>query len=165
MAPAMAFPPFVAMQHGYPAGPAVARSGLGAGAASDDPWSRGHGYGDRQADRAAAAAPALAGHHGAGACDAHVLAPAGIYPYAEKRPYARRRGTDLAADRRTLQALGIEHAVLVHSNVFNRATTDALVEMAGWQGSPPAAPVSARSSSRIPPGFTKSRHREPSQKS
>jgi hypothetical protein len=66
------------------------------------------------------------------------------------------------------QALGIEHAVPVHSNVNspdNRATIDALVETAGWQGSPPAAPVSAKSWSRIPPGFTESRRREPAQKS
>jgi hypothetical protein len=46
----------------------------------------------------------------AGACDthAHVLAPAGIYPYAEKRPHAPAPGTDLAADRRVLQPVGID---------------------------------------------------------
>ena len=72
----------------------------------------------------------------AGACDthAHVFAPAGVYPYADKRPYTPAPGTDLAAYRRMLQALGIERAVLVHSNIYgpdNRATTDALAAMAG----------------------------------
>ena len=72
----------------------------------------------------------------AGACDchAHVFAPAGVYPYAERRPYTPAPGTDLAAYRRMLQAVGIERAVLVHSNIYgpdNRATVDALVEMAG----------------------------------
>jgi predicted TIM-barrel fold metal-dependent hydrolase len=72
----------------------------------------------------------------AGACDshAHVFAPPGVYPYAERRPYTPAPGTDLAAYRRTLRALGIERAVLVHSNVYgpdNRATTDALARMAG----------------------------------
>jgi predicted TIM-barrel fold metal-dependent hydrolase len=72
----------------------------------------------------------------AGACDAHahVFAPAGVYPYADKRPYTPAPGTDLAAYRRMLQALGIERAVLVHSNIYgpdNRATTDALAAMTG----------------------------------
>lgn len=72
----------------------------------------------------------------AGACDAHahVFAPAGVYPYAERRPYTPAPGTDLAAYRRMLQALGIERAVLVHSNIYgpdNRATTDALAQTAG----------------------------------
>jgi predicted TIM-barrel fold metal-dependent hydrolase len=72
----------------------------------------------------------------AGACDshAHVFAPAGTYAYAEKRPYTPAPGTDLAAYRRMLQALGFERAVLVHSNIYgpdNRATTDALAEIAG----------------------------------
>jgi predicted TIM-barrel fold metal-dependent hydrolase len=72
----------------------------------------------------------------AGACDshAHVFAPAGIYPYVERRPYTPAPGTGLDAYRRMLQALGIERAVLVHSNVYgpdNRASTDALAAMAG----------------------------------
>ena len=72
----------------------------------------------------------------AGACDAHahVFAPAGVYAYAEKRPYTPAPGTGLATYRSMLQALGFEHAVLVHSNIYgpdNRATTDALAEMAG----------------------------------
>ena len=72
----------------------------------------------------------------AGACDthAHVFAPHGVYPYAERRPYTPAPGTDLAAYRRTLRALGIEHAVLVHSNIYgpdNRATLDALAALAG----------------------------------
>jgi 2-pyrone-4,6-dicarboxylate lactonase len=72
----------------------------------------------------------------AGACDshAHVFAPAGAYAYADLRPYTPAPGTDLAAYRKMLQALGFERAVLVHSNIYgpdNRATTDALAEMAG----------------------------------
>jgi len=72
----------------------------------------------------------------AGACDshAHVFAPPGVYPYAPRRPYTPAPGTDLAAYRRMLRALGIERAVLVHSNVYgpdNRATTDALAQAAG----------------------------------
>lgn len=72
----------------------------------------------------------------AGACDchAHVFAPAAVYPYAKERPYTPAPGTDLAAYRRMLQAVGIERAVLVHSNIYgpdNRATIDALMEMAG----------------------------------
>lgn len=72
----------------------------------------------------------------AGACDthAHVFARAGVYPYAERRPYTPAPGTDLAAYRKMLAALGIERAVLVHSNIYgpdNRATLDALATMAG----------------------------------
>jgi 2-pyrone-4,6-dicarboxylate lactonase len=72
----------------------------------------------------------------AGACDthAHVFAPPSVYPYADRRPYTPAPGTDLAAYRKTLMALGIERAVLVHSNIYgpdNRATLDALATMAG----------------------------------
>jgi 2-pyrone-4,6-dicarboxylate lactonase len=72
----------------------------------------------------------------AGACDthAHVFAPRGVYPYAERRPYTPAPGTDLAAYRKMLAALGVERAVLVHSNIYgpdNRATLDALATMAG----------------------------------
>jgi 2-pyrone-4,6-dicarboxylate lactonase len=72
----------------------------------------------------------------AGACDthAHVFAPRSFYPYAERRPYTPAPGTDLAAYQKTLVALGIERAVLVHSNIYgpdNRATLDALATMAG----------------------------------
>ncbi len=72
----------------------------------------------------------------AGACDshAHVFAPAGVYPYAARRPYTPAADTGLAAYRRMLAAIGFGRAVLVHSNIYgpdNRATTDALAEMAG----------------------------------
>jgi 2-pyrone-4,6-dicarboxylate lactonase len=72
----------------------------------------------------------------AGACDthAHVFAPAGVYAYAERRPYTPAADTGLAAYRRMLAAIGFERAVLVHSNIYgpdNRATTDALAAMAG----------------------------------
>lgn len=76
----------------------------------------------------------------AGACDthAHVFAPEGVYPYAAKRPYTPVPGTGLADHRAMLRAIGFERAVLVHSNIYgpdNRATTDALAEMAGaWRG-------------------------------
>jgi 2-pyrone-4,6-dicarboxylate lactonase len=71
-----------------------------------------------------------------GACDthAHVFAPEGVYPYASRRPYTPASGTGLDAYRRMLGAIGFERAVLVHSNIYgpdNRATTDALAEMAG----------------------------------
>jgi 2-pyrone-4,6-dicarboxylate lactonase len=71
-----------------------------------------------------------------GACDthAHVFAPAGTYPYAEKRPYTPAPDTGLAAYRRMLAAIGFERAVLVHSNIYgpdNRATTDALAALSG----------------------------------
>lgn len=71
-----------------------------------------------------------------GACDthAHVFAPAGVYAYADKRPYTPAPDTGLAAYRRMLAAIGFERAVLVHSNIYgpdNRATIDALAEMAG----------------------------------
>ena len=71
-----------------------------------------------------------------GACDAHahVFAPADVYPYADQRPYTPAPGTDLAAYRELLQPLGIERAVLVHSNIYgpdNRAMTHALAAMAG----------------------------------
>ena len=72
----------------------------------------------------------------AGACDvhAHVFAPAGVYPYAARRPYTPAPDTGLAAYRRMLGAIGFERAVLVHSNIYgpdNRATTDALAASAG----------------------------------
>jgi 2-pyrone-4,6-dicarboxylate lactonase len=72
----------------------------------------------------------------AGACDthAHVFAPAGVYPYAARRPYTPAPEAGLAAYRRMLAAIGFSRAVLVHSNIYgpdNRATTDALAEMAG----------------------------------
>ncbi|MGH6916403.1 MAG: amidohydrolase family protein [Geminicoccaceae bacterium] len=72
----------------------------------------------------------------AGACDchAHVFAPAGVYPCAERRPYTPAGGTGLAAYRATLDGTGVPRAVLVHSNIYgpdNRATTDALAEMGG----------------------------------
>jgi hypothetical protein len=72
----------------------------------------------------------------AGACDthAHVFAPAGVYPYAARRPYTPASDTGLAAYRRMLAAIGFGRAVLVHSNIYgpdNRATTDALAEMPG----------------------------------
>ena len=71
-----------------------------------------------------------------GACDvhAHVFAPEGVYPYAAKRPYTPAPDTGLAAYRRMLGAIGFGRAVLVHSNIYgpdNRATTDALGEVAG----------------------------------
>jgi 2-pyrone-4,6-dicarboxylate lactonase len=71
-----------------------------------------------------------------GACDthAHVFAPAGVYPYAPRRPYTPAPGTGLEAYRRMLAAIGFGQGVLVHSNIYgpdNRATTDALVAMAG----------------------------------
>ena len=67
----------------------------------------------------------------AGACDthAHVFAPAGAYPYAERRPYTPAPETGLKRYRRMLGAIGFERAVLVHSNIYgpdNRATIDAL---------------------------------------
>jgi 2-pyrone-4,6-dicarboxylate lactonase len=70
------------------------------------------------------------------ACDthAHVFAPEGVYPYAARRPYTPAPATGLEAYRRMLGAIGFGRAVLVHSNVYgpdNRATTDALAEMAG----------------------------------
>lgn len=70
-----------------------------------------------------------------GACDshAHVFAPAGVYPYAPRRPYTPAPDTGLAAYRRMLAAIGFARAVLVHSNIYgpdNRATTDALAAMA-----------------------------------
>jgi 2-pyrone-4,6-dicarboxylate lactonase len=70
----------------------------------------------------------------AGACDCHVFAPEGVYPYARQRPYTPAPGTDLSAYRRMLRAVGIQRAVLVHSNIYgpdNRATTDALAETGG----------------------------------
>jgi 2-pyrone-4,6-dicarboxylate lactonase len=72
----------------------------------------------------------------AGACDthAHVFAPAGVYPYAARRPYTPAAETGLAAYRRMLAAIGFERAVLVHSNIYgpdNRVTTAALEAMAG----------------------------------
>ena len=71
-----------------------------------------------------------------GACDvhAHVFAPAGVYPYAARRPYTPAPDTGLAAYRRMLGAIGFQRAVLVHSNIYgpdNRATLDALGETAG----------------------------------
>jgi predicted TIM-barrel fold metal-dependent hydrolase len=71
-----------------------------------------------------------------GACDvhAHVFAPAGVYPYAARRPYTLAPDTGLAAYRRMLGAIGFQRAVLVHSNIYgpdNRATLDALGETAG----------------------------------
>lgn len=71
-----------------------------------------------------------------GACDvhAHVFAPAGVYPYAARRPYTPAPDTGLAAYRRMLGAIGFARAVLVHSNIYgpdNRATTDALGAAAG----------------------------------
>jgi 2-pyrone-4,6-dicarboxylate lactonase len=71
-----------------------------------------------------------------GACDchAHVFAPAGVYPYAERRPYTPADHTGLPAYRAMLEAIGVERAVLVHSNIYgpdNRATTDALAAMGG----------------------------------
>jgi 2-pyrone-4,6-dicarboxylate lactonase len=71
-----------------------------------------------------------------GACDthAHVFAPAGIYPYAARRPYTPAPETGLEAYRRMLAAIGFARGVLVHSNIYgpdNRATTDALAAMAG----------------------------------
>ncbi len=72
----------------------------------------------------------------AGACDthAHVFAPAGVYPYAARRPYTPAPDTGLEAYRRMLGAIGFARGVLVHSNIYgpdNRATTDALAAMAG----------------------------------
>jgi predicted TIM-barrel fold metal-dependent hydrolase len=72
----------------------------------------------------------------AGACDthAHVFAPAGVYAYAEKRPYTPATDTGLPAYRRMLDAIGFERAVLVHFNIYgpdNRATIDALAETPG----------------------------------
>lgn len=69
----------------------------------------------------------------AGACDshAHVFAPAGVYAYAEHRPYTPADDTGLAAYRVMLDGIGVERAVLVHPNIYgpdNRATTDALAE-------------------------------------
>jgi len=67
-------------------------------------------------------------------CHAHVFAPAGVYPYAERRPYTPADGTGLAAYRAMLEGIGATRAVLVHSNIYgpdNRATTDALAEMGG----------------------------------
>jgi 2-pyrone-4,6-dicarboxylate lactonase len=71
-----------------------------------------------------------------GACDthAHVFAPPGAYPYAARRPYTPAPRTGLDAYRRMLGAIDFGRAVLVHSNIYgpdNRATTDALAEMAG----------------------------------
>ena len=71
-----------------------------------------------------------------GACDAHahVFAPEGVYAYAPRRPYTPAPATGLEAYRRMLAAIGFGRAVLVHSNIYgpdNRATTEALAEMAG----------------------------------
>jgi hypothetical protein len=120
---------------------------------------------------AAATAHVLAGHHGAGRRLRHprsVLAPVASIRTPRSVPATPAPGTDRSADRRMLQALGIGRAVLVHSSVYgpdNGATTDALVEMAGRQGSPTVALVSARSWSTVPPGFTDSRRREFAQRS
>jgi 2-pyrone-4,6-dicarboxylate lactonase len=70
-----------------------------------------------------------------GACDthAHVFAPPDTYRYAARRPYTPAPGTGLDAYRRMLGAIDFGRAVLVHSNIYgpdNRATTDALAEMA-----------------------------------
>ncbi len=76
----------------------------------------------------------------AGACDthAHVFAPAGVYPYAARRPYTPAPETGLEAYRALLGRLGFARGVLVHSNIYgadNRATTDALAALAGrWRG-------------------------------
>lgn len=72
----------------------------------------------------------------AGACDchAHVFAAEGVYPYAPQRPYTPAENTGLTAYRAMLERVGVERAVLVHSNIYgpdNRATTDALALMAG----------------------------------
>lgn len=72
----------------------------------------------------------------AGACDchAHVFAAEGVYAYAPERPYTPAANTGLAAYRAMLEQVGVERAVLVHSNIYgpdNRATTDALARMAG----------------------------------
>jgi 2-pyrone-4,6-dicarboxylate lactonase len=71
-----------------------------------------------------------------GACDthAHVFAPAGVYPYAPRRPYTPAPDTGLDAYRGMLGRIGFDRGVLVHSNIYgpdNRATTDALAAMAG----------------------------------
>jgi hypothetical protein len=120
---------------------------------------------------AAATAHVLAGHHGAGRRLRHprsVLAPVASIRTPRSVPATPAPGTDRSADRGILQALGIGHAVLVHSNAYgpdNSATSDAFVETAGRQGSLSAAPVSARSWSRIASGVTNSRHREFAQRS
>jgi predicted TIM-barrel fold metal-dependent hydrolase len=66
---------------------------------------------------------------GAVDCHAHVFAPEGRLPYAERRPYTPAADVGLEAYERMHRAIGIARGVLVHSNIYgpdNRATLDAL---------------------------------------
>ncbi|MBI1778655.1 MAG: amidohydrolase family protein [Proteobacteria bacterium] len=74
--------------------------------------------------------PGLAPPPGAVDCHAHVFAPEGVLPYAERRPYTPAAGVDLAAYTNMHEAIGIDRGVLVHSNIYgpdNRVSVDALV--------------------------------------
>src|SRR5205823_304877 len=78
--------------------------------------------------------PRLAPPPGAVDCHAHVFAPEGRLPYAERRPYTPAAGVDGAAYDRMHQAIGIARGVLVHSNIYgpdNRASLEALAEAGG----------------------------------